>query len=175
MAPLPHNNTDILFVDYNTCGHDHTAEIRLNGAGAVDNAIDTFGEVVTAFGLALCAATFISARLQLEGENVSNPVSWTGPATWGGDPGTEEKTAWFYGLIGRSLAGRRVRFYLFGAAAVASGTDYRMLPGEFDELVDALGAIRAQTDNFLAIDGATAVWKSYANTGVNAYWRNKIR
>jgi hypothetical protein len=28
---------------------------------------------------------------------------------------------------------------------------------------------------FLDIDFTVPVWKNYANVGVNAYWRNKIR
>jgi len=175
MAPLPFNNTNILFVDYNTQGEDHTLQCRFNGDDTGDIAMVDVDSFLSAISNAIGLTTILGARVQLASTNVSFDVVWSGASAYGDGVGDRYQSAMYYDWVGRSPAGRRVRVAVFGAANLQNGDDYRSNSGE-DVALDAGTAVLVGLDSsFLAIDGELPVWKTYVNMGVNAYWRNKIR
>jgi len=175
MAPLPHNNTALLYVDYTTSGKQHVLPCRFSTASSIANAMSAVDGFLTAFGAALKLWTIDGARAQDVGTNVSYPVTWTGAATYGSGAGTTDETAVYFDFTGRSIDGRRVKVTTFGAASVASNGNYRVAAGESAAIDAVLAVLIGFNDEFVTISGLPAVWNNYANQGVNAYWTKQIR
>lgn len=177
MASLPSNNTGVLFLDYSTCLENHTAQVRFGDAGTPADCMIVLDEMLTAMVAFLYQVDIIGARVRLEGENVTNPVTWTGDASYGGDPGPHYGTAQFVDFVGRSGDGRRVRMEFFGAQAYfdGGGDDYRFQSADFPFVANCLASLTSKTGCAVSISGLSVSWKSYGNGGVNAYWRNRVR
>lgn len=175
MAPLPHNNTALLYVDYTVSGKSHTLPCRFSAASSLANAMSAVDGVLTALGSSLKLWTIEGARAQDISTNVSYPITWTGAATYGSGTGTNDETAVYFDFTGRSIDGRRVKFTCFGAASVASNGNYRVAGGESATIDAALAVLVGLNDEFVTISGLPPVWNNYANQGINAYWTKQIR
>lgn len=177
MAPLPGNNTDILFLDYVTCGEPHTTQVRFNDDGSVTEAMDLLDEILTAISGRLRLLTVTGARVRAMGGSVSLPVTWGGSSTYGSGAGAHFESAYYMDFIGRSALGRRARLAVFGATAPADITndDFRVTSSEDSGVLAAVNALNAGTGVGIAIDGLAVTWYPYVNIGTNAYWRNHIR
>lgn len=175
MTPLPANNTERLFVDYAVAGYEHTLGVRLaeatTDADAVEN-VSAFLEIVGAF---CYPTTVLGARRGASGSPFTYPIAWGGIPSWGTGTAIPAVSAQFYDFVGRSDDGRRVNVTLFGAGLLTSGGDYRITPSEASWVQDALDSLVSDAGVFLTISEEIPFWKAYANCGVNAYWRNKIR
>lgn len=175
MAPLPSNTTDVWFWDYSTAGEDHTLQMR-SSSGITDaeasTAIDTLLDLSDGN---LYPITFLGFRHRVAGSNVTLPAVYTGGVTFGTGTTNPGDSAQYSDYIGRSPDGRRVRLALFGFKTPQVGGNYRMTPAEFPGLTAILAHLNADPDLFVSISGQAPVWYPYANTGVNAYWRNRIR
>jgi len=176
MAPLPSNNTGVLFIDYETCGINHTLQARFDGVQSFNDSMALLDGFLTALDPAMYQINILGARVRDQGGNVTYPVTWTGAASYGNAPGPKQAGAWYFDFIGRSIGGRRCRIEVFGAPVVAdeTGEDYR-LPAATSYIGAALAALESDGGAVCAIDGDAVNWHQYANTGVNAYWRNRIR
>lgn len=175
MAPLPPDNTPRYFLDYDTCGHGHTLMCRVNSTAVAADVAATISAFLTDLAPNLYLLTVTGFRFADAGTNVSLPVTWTGDATYGDDVGPEYASGQYYDFVGRSPGGRRVRVAVFGAISLQVGDNYRISVAESTDMQDALAELVSDVDHFLAIDFGTPIWNQYANSGVNAYWRNKIR
>jgi hypothetical protein len=175
MAPLPANNTDRYFLDYETGGHNHTMVMRTETSIAAVAASDVFDQLLTALHDLLFQITIVGLRFQEEGTNVSLPRDWAGDATYGGSVGASYTSAQYLDFVGRGADGRRARVAVFGATFIQQGNDYRATPTEQPAIGDAIEVLNTNPDYFEAISGSAVSWYAYANTGVNAYWRNHIR
>lgn len=176
MAPLPHNNTGILYLDYTTCLHDHVMACRFDSPNTPADAMGAISDFLTALGTEwLYLLTVRGARWQQKNTSVSFPVAWTGAATYGSGAGTEDRSASFISFPGRSAFGRRVRAEVFGCKFGVFSGKYRAFIAGDDALIAAQSVLGEAEGSFLAIDGNLANWKNYANLGENAYWRNQIR
>lgn len=174
MAPLPHNNTPIYFLDYGTVQHVHTLEVR--ATAAVSPA--TFGSIMDAFLTQLSPVLNLlevtGARFQAAGSNFANPVTVTiAGQTYGDGVGADGDEAKALNFVGRSSGGRRVRLMLFGYKANTS--DFRVTAAENTAVAAAIGTLNNTANAFLAIDGVDPVWYPYANVIYNAYWQRKAR
>jgi hypothetical protein len=174
MAPLPPENTPRFKIFYTVGGRQHVQQVRTGvmSPSAFGTLMD---EYYTELDGSIYETTIDDVQFAADGSNIFNSVT-TGIEnnTYGtGTAGVEGEDAYFYDFIGRSSGGRRVRFTQFGAKAL--GSDYRFSTGDDPNLDDALAVIDGATSAFVAIDGVTAVWKSYINAGVNAYWQRNIR
>lgn len=177
MAALPSNSTDVLYVDYTTCGEPHTIQMRFNDDGSVTEAMSKVDEVLTALSPLLRLITITGARVRAMGGSVSLPVTWGGDATYGSGAGVHFETAYYADMIGRSDLGVRVRMAVFGFHAPADITndDFRLTAAESSDVSNAIDALNASTGVAIAVDGLHATWYPYINVGTNAYWRNHIR
>jgi hypothetical protein len=175
MAPLPPNSTARLWVDYETCGENHSAQIRLADGEDPAEAATEFGDLITAVTSMFFLSTFLGARYAASGSNVSNDVDLVWPVTWGSAVGPHFASSRYVDFIGRSLDGRRVRFALFGCNIEAEGGDYRIPAAASTAVANGLEVLDNTEGTFVSINGFKPNWKRYVNIGSNAYWRNHIR
>jgi len=175
MPPTPPNTTDRYFLDYSTCGHDHTLIMRVETSideTAASTKLDAFlGAMPSLFH----QITIIGLRFQEAGTNISLPRTWSGATTYGGSGGQEYETAQFLDFVGRGLDGTRVRVAVFGCTFSEQGNNFRVTRVEQAEVGDAIDILNADLDYFQCVTGSQAVYYDYANSGQNAYWRNRIR
>lgn len=174
MAPLPFNSTNVLFVDYTTCGSQHTLQVRF-GDAALGVAMTDAADFLAALGNSHRLMTINGARFQAQGSDVTEDATWGGAASYGTGAGIRSEGAQYYDFIGRSPAGRRVRLAVFGAIRNNQDGLYRATGADDAAFAAALVVLRREGTSFLAIDGTHAIWKNYVNLGDNAYWRNHIR
>lgn len=175
MAPLPPNSTARVKIQYNTCEFDHELQIRYAAPNTVDDVITEFNSFINAIEGLLFESTFIGAQVAASGSNVFNDVAGSWPVTWGSGVGAKVSTAWYYDFIGRSVDGRRVRMAVFGAKQISTTDDYRAFSAEVADIEAGVAVLNGAEGVFLSINQFQPIWKPYANSGVNAYWRNKIR
>lgn len=175
MAPLPFNSTSILFVDYSTTVNDHTLLCRFDGDSTGEIAMGVVDDFFGALSPQLGDILILGARVQLIDTNVSFDVAWTGAVGYGDGSQTPASDAIFVDFVGRTITGRRARAAVFGTKTLTGGDNYRAVPGEVAAFDAARAVLEGTTDSFLGIDGNAPIWKQYANTGVNAYWRNHNR
>lgn len=175
MAPLPSNNTGVVFLDYGIGGENHTMQMRYGDSSSSVDIMGIMDEFLTALGTGIYEITILGARHRAKDADITLPVTWTGEATYGEDTADHANSAWYLDFIGRSVAGRRARVSLFGSKSFEDNInhDYRLdLAGG---TLDAWTVLDSAADMLCAIDGEAIVWYTYLNVGVNAYWRNKIR
>lgn len=175
MAPLPHNSTDIMYIDYTVCTYQHTAEIRMDLVADVPQAQELFAAILDAVDAQLYALTIDGARFQEEDTNVSYPIAWTEATSFGSDAGDPSKTAQYMSWVGRDLGGRRNRLMVFGCKSLVAGNNYRASAGEVAAFDAAVALLEAAEGVAITIGGGATHWKTYTNLGLSAYWRNKIR
>lgn len=177
MPALPVESTARLFVDYSTCGEEHTALVRFGTGGSVSDAMAMLDAFWIAIDPLMYLGTITGARVADIGLTVTYPVTWTGAADFGSGAGSHYQTANYIDFVGRSIGGKRVRLSTFGLISHAdtSGSDYRHNASDVAAVAAALAVLEASGDTPVAIDGDPGVWQQYANIGVSAYWRNKIR
>jgi len=175
MAPLPPDGTARVWIDYHTCGEDHTALIRFKAPATDVEVADAFNAFVGAVGAFFALSTFIGARVAALGSNVSNPAAGSWPVSWGSGAGDHAMTAHYLDFVGRSFDGRRARIALFGCLVTQQGDDYRATSAESSVITDGVAVLNGTPNIFLSINEFQPVWYPYADMGVNAYWRNRIR
>lgn len=176
MAALNPNNTARLWLDYLTCGYNHSVQCRIGTGVLPSDGLDTLADLLDALSPSLYLLTVTGARLAVAGSNVSNPIPWPGEDTYGADVGPDAASANMFDFVGRSNDGRRVRACVFGARyAATSDGNYRSVPGEDAALGAARAVLIGTEGEFVTISGLAPDWKQYTNVGPNAYWRNHIR
>ena len=175
MAPLPPSNTIRYFLDYTVNGLEHTIQMRV-GPGATDGgASGSFSAFLAALSPNLYALSVVGMRKANLGTDVTNPVTYTGTTSFGSGTAVDNLArAAFLSFIGRSTDGRRVRVFVYGTKITSEG-DYRVDTGEAAEVADAIDVLNGASGVFLSISGLQAIWKAYANEGVNAYWQRRAR
>jgi len=175
MAPLPSNNTDCWFLDYQVATTTHTMLVRAVPGTTNAQASTAIDALLTELANTHYLMTVIGLRQRPAGSSITNPATWTGASTFGTGTAPKASAANFWDFIGRSHLGSRARLSVFGAKATVYGDDYRINPGESAEATAALAVLVASTQFFIAIDGTKPTFYPYVNVGENAYWRNHIR
>jgi len=196
MAPLPHNNTALMYFDYVTgnavTSQQHTMQMRLSSSTTtlVEEAHIQMLALLTAIG----AANFwsgwriLQTRLQAQGANFSTPVSspelapllaFAGTETGGYQPRYEAIETTFQGRS--PTAGRRVDVSIYGLVPVTPIPNTFRVAVDFSNggnwVADALAVLNAAPSlgTFLAIDGTAPLWYGYANVNYNSYWEQELR
>jgi len=175
MAPTSPDNTARAWLDYTVAGQAHSQQMRV-GVGVSDaDVITAFDAAWTEMDSQLLECTITGLRRAAAGTNVSFPVTWTGPASYGSGAGDPYQSANYYDFIGRGVTGKRCRVSWFGTILSQFGGDYRLVSSESTIVADTITALQANASCFLDITGSLVAWHPYADVGVNAYWRNQIR
>lgn len=175
MAPISPDNTQRYYLDYETCSTNHTLLCRAGSTVVDSDASATIAAFLAALGSEINLLTVTGFRRSAPGSSVTNPVTWGGAATYGAGVGPLYKGAYYIDFVGRGATGHRVRVSVFGAVTVASTDNYRTLPGEASYVAACIAELTSDADIFLDVDYEIPTWHNYANIGINAYWRNKLR
>lgn len=175
MAPLPVNNTACLFIDYTTGGEDHTVLFRYATGSTVFDAMDAADAFFNAIDGAVFTFTILGARDRAKNSNVTLPITWTGDGSYGDSVANHAQTAWYFDFVGRTAGGRRSRIALFGAKVDYDTGDDNYRLDDTGDIGAAIAALNANDTTLCGIDELQVIWYTYANSGVNAYWRNRIR
>lgn len=174
MAPLPHNNTAIYYMDYTVSGIQHTAEARFDGALSPVS----FGSTMNAFLNTIDSLLFLLSvdvvRVQFEGQNHSSPVI-TGIEgnTYGSGAPTGAARPNFLRFVGRSSGGRRVSMDLY--VCNTGDSNFRITNSENADVASAVAILNGESAVFLAIDGIAPTWYAYVNVKQNSYWVRRLR
>lgn len=173
LPPLAPSNTARFRVNYTVGGEQHDFQVRSApvSPSALGVQVDT---ILSALAAVLNQVTIDSIEFAASGSNVFNIVT-TGIEgnTYGSGAGGGSARANYIDFIGRSSGGRRVRLAVFGLKVDA--TDYRFVSGENTAVDNTITSLNAAVGSFLAIDGISPQWYSYANAGVNAHWQKAVR
>lgn len=177
MAPLPVNSTARFFLDYETSGHPHTLMVRFGTGSSPGDAMTLVHNFLDALSPLIFLLTVQGARVSNISSGVSFPVTWTGDPTYGSGVGDSTNTAWYLDFVGRGIGGRRARLAVFGSTNVRDGAndDYRISTSDSAAVLAAVQALEAGSDVPVTIDADAVNWHQYANVGMNAYWRNRLR
>jgi hypothetical protein len=176
MAPLPSNTTGVFYLDYHVEGEDHTLQIRFGEASSALEAASVADAFLAAVEDNLFLLTVLGARVRDAGGSVSYPVDWDGANTYGAGTTGHYASGIYMDFVGRSIDGRRCRISVFGAQnpVDSTGKDYRFTT-DTAWVSGGLAALESLANCPVSISGEPVNWQQYANVGINAYWRNKIR
>lgn len=128
--------------------------------------------------------TALRAALAVQDSVVFNPTTLPAP-----NAGTAAITtratsaaAFYWQFQGRSQAGGRASYYLYGvsgAAAIAVGgdvaSDFRLTSAESAVVLNAYSALNTGNPTLAANDGFGLLFYNYVNTKYNDNWLHKIR
>jgi hypothetical protein len=176
MAPLPPESTPRLYVDYNNIHAAHTLVFRYDPAAPL-SAVQAFAHnFLTELAPIMYAITIDGARFSLAGTNVSNPITWTGDASYGTGLQPEVQAPFEIRFQGRGASGRKVSWSLYGCSLAAPAT-YRWPAGTIPELDAAITVLRnaAGAGTFITIAGDQPLIKGYVNANFNSYWEQEAR
>jgi hypothetical protein len=191
VAPLPHNNTDLVYIDYVTgvsaTSRQHTVQFRTAGGGISPLDVqDVFLDILNAIDDSLFRAGWrvTGVRSQGAGTNFSLPSAiipaldgFVGVATGDYQAADEASEVTFQGRSPTS--GRRVDFSLY-TAVIGPGNNFRFLPsdpGLGTVVTNVLAVLTAASAAGIAvcIDGSSPQWYPYMNQNYNSYWETDIR
>lgn len=175
MAPtLPTNNTRRYFLDYTVGNVQHTLCVRTSNNTTAAEASTDIGGFLTALAPVLRQITITGLRLADAGSNVTNPVTWSGAATYGSGNQPLEDVPKYISFIGRDVVGDRVRVFVFGVN-LGPDANWRITTTENTAIANAINHLKTRTTTFLSIRYAAPIWKPYANFGFHAYWQRQRR
>lgn len=174
MAPLPENNTECYFVDYSAAGENHTMLIRVADDTPAGDLGDTLNAVLNTIAPRLYQLTINQVRRRAKNTTVSFPVvSGIEGNTYGtGSPANKER-ADFLNFVGRSIAGRRVSFAIYGSNDIDD--NFRLTASESSDVADTVDLLNSDDGIFLSIDGLNPTWYPYVNMAASAYWQRRLR
>jgi len=176
MAPLPPESTARFYLDYSDGVNEHTIVARMGAGASVAEAIASVDLFLTALSGVLFTLTVIGARVSSDNSNVTNPVTWTGSASYGTGTITGNQVPRELRFQGRSTDGRRVSVSVYGFNEDTPAT-YRINADAIPEIDDAIEALTGAgaVNVFLTISTLVPVWKTYASVNYNSYWERKAR
>lgn len=175
MAPLPANNTAVLFIEYTSLGQEHTAELRLPSTSGITEAQAVYADVAPTLAAMLPNTDSVTgARYRARLSNVSFPISVTPVTGTGGGAPDSDKRATFVSYTGRSADGRDVRFTVFTPFQDPDTNGFRIAnpPGVTGDMLDVLLGLASQVRT---ISDGLIFWNNYVNYGFNAYYQRKLR
>lgn len=174
-TPLPPNNSARYFLDYSCMGYGHVLQMRVDGAVTDSDASGILSAFLTVLDPVLYLITVDGFRFSQAGWTHSIPAVWSGDASFGTGGDAPALTAQYISFVGRDTDGYRARVEVFGSQLTSYGGDYRLSSSESTVVADAIAAMTADASMFWTVNQEVPIWHTYANLGINAYWRNKIR
>jgi hypothetical protein len=184
MADFAPNFTARYRIRYTSLGKTHSTTWRL-----VNTVTDPSG-VASKMGLFLADLapnlysdwTIVGADFALADSDVFlpavEPANPTGAVSTGGAAGSD--AAFQMGFVGRSTAGGRARFFIFGTNIAADvrdvvGNDFRVKSAELASISAAIVRLNETAPALVANDNHVATWYEYANMKYNDRWVRRLR
>lgn len=160
---------------YTVAGRQHTAQLRAATPFSPADMGEFLSDWYIALSPALHSGIVNEVQLAVAGSDLFNPVltGAEGLAFGGAGAGTLESVPQYLDFVGRATDGVRVRLAQFGLADNAN--DYRYTASDSGVIASATTLLNGLANAGLAVSGAKAIWKKYANTGYNAYWQRAVR
>lgn len=174
MPSLPANSTDRYYLDYTCGGIDHTMVVRAQSGVLPSGAAADIATFLGILSPALFLVTIRGLRYSAAGSNVSNPVPWTGAASYGADAAEGLNRAKFIGFVARDAAGHKTRVDMF-CPKTGSDPNFRTTRAESALIGDVIDFLDGTTGTFRSINNLHPTWKEYANFAFNAYWQRQLR
>lgn len=174
MAPVDPRNTKRYFLDYVTCGEQHTLCCRTDDALDSDDASAAFDTLFNTMTALLYNVVVVRMRVCANGSNISLPATFTGTGEYGSGAGPRSAVPDFWSFTGKDLTGHAVRVDLYGRSSGVNN-DFRTPAADDSSVTAALEFLNTATLVFYTIEGNPAFWNPYANIGVNAYWQRQLR
>ena len=82
-------------------------------------------------------------------------------------------------FVGRSVAGQRAAFFLYGVATNpmtdTDTSDFRIHSAEDTIIGNAVGILNDTSPSLVANDNEDVIWYEYANVKYNDYWTRRLR
>jgi hypothetical protein len=174
MPPTPPNATGRFLLKYSTGNAEHTMMMRVDEGTSAAIAAQYYEEFIGAHDPILRQISIVSFSYIAIGQDFQQFLVWPLAATYGSGQQPLNKEPLFIAYSGRSPTGKQVRVTLFGVDFNLP-TDFRFTEAESPIVAVALSQLRLSAAYWQTNDSSTAVWKSYANCGMNAYWQRALR
>ena len=174
MTALPPSNTKRYFLDYQTCGEQHTMVMRVDDATTDAEASEHYGNLLVAMDALLFNLVVVRMRVAANGSNVTLPATFTGDTEFGSTDGGPEHVPFAWSFTGKDSVGRIAKVELFGMKA-AIGGNYRTLAVDDTSVEGAIAELATTDPVWLTIAGNAPFWNGYANQQINAYWQRQQR
>lgn len=177
LDPLPPNNTDRLFIDYNYITNSHSFYVRYDGPSVLSDAVQTVENFLAAIEDVLDDSWVVTgARVQAAGTNFTIPTTPPLSPTPGGGtvPNWQYPRALFFGC--RDFTeGRKGGFFIYGATTANSG-NFRYEAGEIAALDNGIAALGGTAGfSFQSIGGHAVDWRTYVNVQWNSFHERNQR
>lgn len=182
MAPLPTNNTAVLFVDYTTGGAAHTVQLRVPASQGVNVGLGVMAAFLMALqGVLPNAWAVTGTRYRAQNSNLTLPVApgaLDGFVGTGGAQVVRANEALEFVWVGRSPStGRRWELSLYGIR-LSAPDDFRYstsnMPPSLATATDTLISASAAAE-IVSIDGDEPIVYPYVNVNYNSYWESRLR
>lgn len=176
MAPLPSHNTGRIYVDYSDGIHPHTMSLRYPASGSASQALTAAAQLLGALAEDSYLITIAGSRFSVAGSDVTNPIDWTGDATYGEGAMPAVNAPRMVSFVWKSIDGRRGRVEYFGIDTPTPGT-YRRYELEATWVGPAIATLESASaaDYICGISGLAIVLNQYANISFARYWQEEAR
>ncbi len=176
MEALPPDNTARIWLDYLTGGAKHSIMLRTANIISADTVLDVFNAMLTAMSASLFQWDILGARIASAGSNVTLPLTWTGPGTYGAGSGAGVNTPRQVTAVGRTSLGRRWTMQLYGVNLNPPAT-YRAPTISVANLAAGLVELQDAFDEgtICGIDAMPVRIYDYVNFGYNDHWVKEAR
>lgn len=177
MAPLPDNNTPVVFVDYADASVTHTLQWRYNQAlSSAEQALARIVDFFEALDPVLYQIFVTGARVRPESSVISMPITWPGASTYGAGDVPLVNVPREIRFIGRSEDGRRVSWSMYDFIGVTP-ENYRIMEGDIAGLDNAIAVLRAASADLdvVTISSISPIIYPYVDFNFNSYWERQRR
>jgi len=174
LAALNPNNTQRFYLTYNVDTYNHTLCARSDAGVTAADASTGIGGFLTAMSTQVGHSVFVKFEVSTVGSNVRNPVTWSGPTSWGGSGSDAAAGPRFWSFTGKDVEGHKVRVDLFGRTT-NDFPDYRLPAATYPIIQAAIDALNTSIPIFLTINSAGPTWNGYANQAYSQHWIKQAR
>jgi len=171
--PSP-TETTRYFLDYTTCGVQHTMTMRCDASVTDSQASTHFSDLFSAMEPLLLLTQVVRMRRAEEGSNISFPAIYSGTEEFGSTPGTGVNVPDFWSFTGKDSSGRQAKVEMFGRS-ISANNNYRLAAVDDSSVEAALAELATSDPVWLSAGGSTPFWNQYANQTVSAYWQRQQR
>lgn len=180
MAPLPPNNTGVVFFHYTTGITKHVTQLRYSVEAGAEGVVAVMEEFITPLQPLLSDEfRFLRAEHRAQGTNFTLPIPLGTLAAFAGsdsDAPEQVDTPKEFVWVGKSITGGRAWELSLYGLQLGFPPDYRFEgPGVPPSMAASILALQDAFGEFVAIDGGAVVVYDYVNVNNNSHWETEAR